>query len=180
MMRRILVSQFVTLDGVMEAPEKWNSTYASDPEVVASVLADFSASDQLLLGRTSYELFAARWPSRTGQMADYFNNLPKLVVSSSLQTPAWNNTTVIKGSTMVEIRKLKERPGKNILVFGSYQLVQTLRKENLVDEYKLYVYPLVLGKGKRLFEQGEQTLRLITAKQFASGVISATYRTEKI
>ena len=123
-MRRILVSQFVTLDGVMEAPEKWNSTYASDPEVVASVLADFSASDQLLLGKTSYKLFAARWPSRTGEMADYFNNLSKLVVSSSLQTPDWNNTRVVKDGGTEEIIKQKEKPGKNILVFGSYQLVQ--------------------------------------------------------
>lgn len=177
-MRKILVSQFLTLDGIMDAPEKWNLKYLSDEEVVSEILADFAASDLLLFGRTSYDFFAARWPSRTGAMADYFNTLPKLVVSSTLQKPEWNNTTIIRAS---DIEEIKKQSGKNILVFGSYKLAQTLMRENLIDEYKLYVYPLTLGSGKRLFERGtaEQTLKLITAKQLASGVVAMTYQYKK-
>ncbi len=177
-MKKILISQFLTLDGIMEAPEKWNPKYLGDEEVVREILTDFSASDLLLLGRTSYDFFAARWPSRTGAMAEYFNNIPKLVVSSTLQKPEWHNTTIIR---VTDIEEIKKQSGKNILVFGSYELVQTLMRENLIDEYKLYVYPLTLGNGRRLFEQGtaEQTLKLIAAKQFASGVVAMTYQSEK-
>ncbi|MEO7989987.1 MAG: dihydrofolate reductase family protein [Chryseolinea sp.] len=180
-MRKILVSQFLTLDGIMDGPEKWNPEYSGDSEVVHEILADLSASDLLLLGRTSYDFFAARWPSRTNAMADYFNNLPKLVVSTRLQKPEWNNTTIIRSTAVEEIKKRKEQPGKNILVIGSHKLVQTLMSENLIDEYKLYVYPLTLGKGKRLFEQGaaEQALELISAKRFASGVVSIMYQSGK-
>lgn len=180
-MKKILVSQFLTIDGVMDAPEKWNLKYLDDAEVVNEILADFSASDLLLFGKTTYDFFAARWPSRTGAMADYFNNLPKLVISKTLQRIEWKNTTVISASAIEEIKKLKEESGKNILVIGSYKLVQTLMRENLIDEYKLYLYPLTLGNGKRLFEQGKekQTLKLIVAKQFASGVIAVTYQPEK-
>jgi dihydrofolate reductase len=178
MRRKILVSQFLTIDGVMDAPEKWNSKYSGDREVVDEIQADFLASDLLLFGKTTYDLFAARWPSRTGAMADNFNNLPKLVISTTLQKPEWNNTTIINVTAIGEIKKLKKQSGKSILVFGSYKLVQALLSENLIDEYKLYLYPLTLGNGKRLFEQGAagQTLKLIVAKQFASGVIAATYQ----
>lgn len=114
-------------------------------------------------------------------MADHFNNLPKLVIATTLQKTEWNNTTIISVNAIEEIKKIKEQSGKNILVFGSYKLVQTLMRENLIAEYKLYVYPLTLGNGKPLFEQGaaEQKLKLITAKQFVSGVMAATYQTEK-
>lgn len=178
MMRKILVSQFLTVDGVMDAPEKWNVNYLNDPEVVHELLADFSASDLILFGKTTYDFFAARWPSRTGAMADHLNSLPKLVISTTLQNAAWNNTTILNTATMDRIMKLKEQAGKSILVIGSYQLVQTLMKANLIDEYKLYLYPLTLGNGKRLFEQGaeKQTLKLIVSKQCASGVIAATYQ----
>ncbi len=181
MPRKILVSQFLTLDGVMDSPEQWNRNYLGDVEVVSEILADFSTCDLLLFGKTTYDFFAARWPSRTGTMADYFNQLPKLVVSASLQKPEWNNTTVISTNGVEEITKLKQQPGKNILVLGSYKLAQTLLSENLIDEYKLYLYPLTLGKGKRLFEQGsaQQTLKLIAAKQFASGVLATTYQPVK-
>jgi len=181
MMRKILVSQFLTLDGIMDAPEKWNPKYFEDAEVVNEILVDLSAADLLLLGRTSYDFFASRWPSRTGTMADYFNNLPKIVVSKTLLKPEWKNTTIISSTAIEEIKTRKGQPGNNILVIGSHKLVQTLMREKLIDEYKLYVYPLTLGNGKRLFEHGtaEQALRLITAKQFASGVMAITYRSEK-
>ncbi len=180
-MRKIVVSQFLTIDGVMDAPEKWNSKYAEDPEVVNEILADFSASDLLLFGRTTYDFFAALWPSRTGAMADNFNNLSKLVVSATSEKPTWNHTTFLSANAIEEIKKLKEGPGENILVFGSYKLVQALMSENMIDEYKLYLYPLTLGNGKRLFESGSaaQSLTLCVATPFASGVIAATYRPTK-
>ncbi len=178
--RRILVSQFLTTDGIMESPEKWNLNYLNDREVVEEILADFSGADLLLFGKTTFEFFAARWPSRSGVMADNFNNIPKVVVSATLKKAEWNNASVINASAMAEIKKLKEQPGKNILVLGSHGLVQELIKEKLVDQYKLYIYPLTLGYGKRLFEDGTpaQKLQFITAKQFASGVISVIYQTE--
>lgn len=178
MMRKIVLSQFLTLDGAMESPEKWNSTFLSDAEVVHEILADFAACDLFLFGKTTYDFFAARWPLRTGPMADCLNMLPKLLISSSPDTPTWNNTTILRANAMDEIKKLKEQPGKNIIALGSYKLVQTLITEGMVDEYKLYIYPLTLGKGKRLFEQDavEQRLKLISAKPFASGVIAATYQ----
>ncbi len=180
-MRKLLVSQFLTIDGVMDAPEQWNSTYAGDEEVVNEILADLGACDLLLFGKTTYEAFASRWPSRTGTMAYYFNTLSKLVISATLHKTNWDNTTILIDSPVEGIRKLKEQPGKNILVFGSHKLVQCLIGENLINEYKLYLYPITLGKGKRLFDNDtpEQKLKLIVAKQFASGVISATYQPEK-
>lgn len=177
-MRRIVVSQFITLDGVMEAPEKWNTAYLNDAELVNEILADLAVSDALLFGRTSYEFFAARWPLRTGAMADYFNTLSKYVVSSSLQKAEWNNSLVINTDAAKEIKKLKESHGKDILVLGSYKLLQTLSNNHFVDEYKLYIYPLTLGSGKRMFEEGAsaQKLKLISSKSFATGVIALTYQ----
>ena len=165
----------------MEAPEKWNTGYLNDPELVDEILADLSASDSLLFGRSSYEFFAARWPSRTGEMADKFNVLPKHVVSTSLQKADWNNSEIISGDAIAGIKKIKQGPGKNILVFGSYKLIQTLIQANLIDTYKLYVYPLTLGTGKRLFEEGTtgQTLKLVAARPFATGVVAITYQPEK-
>jgi dihydrofolate reductase len=175
-MRKLIVSQFITLDGVMEAPEQWNSQYMKDTEVVKDIVEGFSASDMLISGRTTYEFFAARWPLRTGEMAEWFNRVHKYVVSTTLEKSEWNNSSVIRSSD--EIRKFRLQKGKDILVLGSYRLVQELIKENLVDEFKLYIYPLTLGKGKRLFEEETtgQKLELTTAHVFSSGVIRASYR----
>jgi dihydrofolate reductase len=179
-MRKIIVSQFITLDGVMEGPEKWNTKYLSDVEVVNEILSDFDAGDAILFGRSSYEFFSARWPSRSGAMADKFNLLTKYVVSTSLQKTEWSNSVTIKENVIESIKALKMHEGKNIILFGSYQLLQTLMCERLVDEYKVYVYPLTLGTGKRLFEQGAagQTFKTIDVKSFASGVIAMTYQPE--
>jgi dihydrofolate reductase len=179
-MRRIVVSQFLTLDGVMEAPEKWNTAYLNDMELVNELLADFDACDAILLGRTTYDFFAARWPLRTGAMADNFNTIAKYVVSASLQEVVWNNSTIINANVVKEIKKLKEESGKNMLVFGSYKLLETLSNNHFIDEYKLYIYPLVSGKGKRLFEQEAtgQTLKLVASKSFATGVVALTYQPE--
>ncbi|MFT3702296.1 MAG: dihydrofolate reductase family protein [Agriterribacter sp.] len=177
-MRRIIVSQFLSLNGVMEAPEKWNTAYLNDAELVDEILADFAGCDTILLGRTSYDFFAARWPQRTGAMADYFNSLSKYVVSTSLQKAEWNNSVIVNSNVAEEIKKLKDKPGKDIIVFGSYQLCQTLSNHHLIDEYKLYIYPLTLDSGKRLFDETttSQTLQLISCKSFSTGVVSLTYQ----
>lgn len=176
-MRKILVSQFLSLDCVMDAPEQWNKNYLSDTDVVAAILADFDTCDALLLGRTSYDFFAARWPSRSGEMADRFNSIKKYVVTATLEDAIWENTVILEGNMNTSIQQLKEAPGKNILVLGSHQLVQTLLQEHLVDAFKLYIYPLILGTGKRLFEDGcmPQTFKLISGQTFASGVVALDY-----
>lgn len=180
-MRRLVVNQFLTLDGVMEAPEKWNSQYLKDEELTNDILTDFSKCDSFLFGRTTYQFLASRWPARTGEMADKFNTLPKQVVSTTLQKAEWSNSAIINGNAREEIKKIKKQPGKNILVLGSYELVRTLMRDDLIDEYKLYVYPLILGTGKHLFEQGTvgQTLKLINTRTFSSGVIASVYQPEK-
>lgn len=180
-MRKLVVTEFLTLDGVMEAPEKWNSKYLNDEEMTNDILDDFSASDSLLFGRTTYQFLAARWPTRTGEIADKFNNLPKHVVSTTLQKAEWNNSAIINANVSEEIKKIKEQSEKNILVWGSHKLVQTLMRDNLVDEYKLYVYPLTLGTGKRLFGEGTvgQTLKLINTRIFSTGAIAMVYQPEK-
>jgi dihydrofolate reductase len=181
MSRKLITSQFLTLDGVMDAPEQWNSKYLGDPELVQEILSDFSGCDLMVYGQTTYSFFASRWPSRTGAMADHLNNVDKVVISTTLQEPAWNNSTIIQTNAVVALQKLKQQPGKNIIVLGSYKLVQTLIHENLIDGYKLYLHPLTLGKGKRLFEPDmvEQSLKLLSAKSMASGVIALTYQPNK-
>jgi dihydrofolate reductase len=132
----------------------------------------------LLLGRVTYQGFADAWPSRSGEFADKFNSMPKYVVSTTLKEPEWNNSTVVEGDVPDEVSKLKQQPGGDILVNGSVQLVQTLMEHDLVDEYRLMVFPTLLKKGKRLFgEGGDATpLRLADAKPVGSdGVIVLTY-----
>jgi dihydrofolate reductase len=171
----------LTLDGVMDSPEQWNSKFLSDAEVVQEILSDFSGCDLMVYGKTTYSFFASRWPSRTGTMADHLNNVAKVVMSTTLQTPEWNNSTIIQTDAGNAIQQFKQQPGKNIMVLGSHRLVQTLMQQNVIDEYELYLHPLTLGKGKRLFEHGmvEQSLKLVTARAMASGVIALTYQPNK-
>ena len=179
-MRKIVVSQFISLNGVMEAPEIWNSNYRDNKEVVKEILNDFSVSDALLFGRTTYEQFASRWPQRTDEMAGYFNALPKYVVSTSMQNAEWRHSTVINADVYDAVQQLKQQPGKNILLFGSHRLVQALMAHQLIDEYKLYVYPLTLGAGKRLFteESAPLTMKLVSARSLTGGVVSLTYQSQ--
>jgi dihydrofolate reductase len=158
-MSKIVVSQFVTIDGVVEDPggseghERggWAFQFERGSEGDKFKLDEVMASDALLLGRTTYEGFAAAWPSRDGDFADKFNSMPKYVVSSTLTEPEWNNTTVVG---VDEISGLRDRHENDILVNGSVQLVQALMERGLVDEYRLMVFPVVLGTGKRLFSDG--------------------------
>lgn len=174
-MRKVVVTQFLTLDGVMEAPQEWSFPYWND-ETEVFKNAELAASDAQLLGRVTYEAFAAAWPSRTGYMADRLNSLPKFVVSTTLERAEWNNSHLIKEDVAEQISSLKQQPGHDILVHGSRTLVQTLIRDGLVDEYHLLVYPLVLGSGIRLFSDGGDTkLRMVESKTFATGVVALTY-----
>lgn len=178
-MRRIVVTEFVSLDGVMEEPA-WTFPYWND-EVAGFKGEESSASDALLLGRVTYEGFAAVWPESNDEGADYFNNVRKYVVSESLEEPLeWNNSALIKGNVAEEIADLKRRDGGDIAVHGSATLVRTLMRHDLVDVYRLLVYPVVVGKGKRLFEEGiPATLRLLRSQSFGSGVVALVYEPDR-
>ena len=134
-------------------------------------------SDALLLGRVTYEGFAAAWPSRDGEFADRFNSMPKYVVSSTLQEPGWNNSTVLKGDVVQEVSKLRQEQDGNIVVHGSAQLVQTLLEHDLVDELRLMVFPVVLGAGKRLFgdTSDKRAMRLVDTRAIDGDVVLLTY-----
>jgi dihydrofolate reductase len=185
-MRRLVVSEFVTLDGVIEDPGGsegfehggWSFRFP-DPEAMRFKLEEVMAADALLLGRITYEGFAAAWPGRTDEagFAAKMNSMAKYVASSSLAQAAWTNSTVISGDVPAEIARLKQDPGGDILVAGSRTLVHTLAEHDLVDEYRLMVHPIVLGSGKRLFDgpAGPTVLRLVSARPLASGTIIAVY-----
>lgn len=173
-MSRVVVSQFVSVDGVIEDPggsEGWDRggwafQFDRGPEGDKFKLDEVMDSDALLLGRVTYEGFAEAWPSRDGDFADKFNTMRKYVVSSTLKDPSWNNTTVIDGDVAEAVSQLRQEPGGDILVNGSARLVDELTRQGLVDEYRLMVYPVVLGSGKRLFaDPGDTTtLRLVEAR----------------
>lgn len=174
-MRRLVVTEFMSLDGVVEDPS-WTFEYWND-EIAQFKGEETAASDALLLGRVTYEGFAAAWPESDDEGADYFNNVRKHVVSETLEGPLeWNNSTLIKGDLVEEITDLKRQDGKDITVHGSAGLVQTLMRNGLVDRYRLLVYPLVVGEGKRLFEGGiPATLKLVEARSFGPGVVALVY-----
>jgi dihydrofolate reductase len=175
-MRKLIVTTFLSLDGVMENP-MWTVPYWSD-EIAQFKGEETTPNDVLLLGRVTYEGFAAAWPQRTGDDtgATYFNGVRKYVVSNTLDKADWNNSQIIKGDAVEEIRKLKAEGGENLVVHGSGKLVQTLMGHDLVDSYRLLIYPVVLGNGQRLFEDGTQTtLKLVESRAFASGVVALIY-----
>ena len=172
----IVVTEFVSLDGVMESPEKWSLAYWND-DISEFKFGELKNTDAHLLGRNTYEGFAAAWPSRSGEFADLMNRLPKYVVSTSLDDVEWENSHLIQADVPEEIARLKKKPGKTMLVAGSCTLVQTLIKHNLVDEYHLLVYPLVLGSGKRLFDEDTSAkLSLVETRPVGSGVVLVRYQ----
>jgi dihydrofolate reductase len=183
-MARIIVTEFVSLDGVMEDPggaedfEYGGWTFEIERgEGDKFKLDETAESDALLLGRVTYEGFAAAWPSREGDFADKFNNMPKYVVSSKLEQPEWNNTTVLKGDVVEAVRKLKREQEGNVVVHGSRQLAQTLLEHDLVDELRLMVFPIVLGRGKRLFDEtrDKKRLKLVESRTVGDGVVILRY-----
>jgi dihydrofolate reductase len=173
-MGKVVVSQFISLDGVVEDPGGaeefdrggWAFKFDRGPEGDKFKLNEVMASEALLLGRVTYEGFAKAWPSRTGEFADKFNAMPKYVVSTTLKDPEWNNSTVIDGDIAEAVAELKREVDGDILVNGSAQLVQTPMEHDLVDEYRPMVFPIVLGAGKRLFGETSDAvaLRLVDAK----------------
>jgi dihydrofolate reductase len=184
-MGRIVVTEFVSLDGVMEDPGGaedfehggWSFEFSRGEEGDKFKLDEAFESEALLLGRVTYEGFAEAWPSREGEFADKFNNMPKYVVSSTLEEPEWNNSTVLKGDVVEEISKLRQAVEGDIVVHGSARLVQTLLEHDLVDELRLMVFPVVLGSGKRLFGDttDKKPLRLADSKMVGDGVAILTY-----
>jgi dihydrofolate reductase len=180
-MSKIVVTEFLSLDGIMGEPQTWSFPYWGD-DIGEFKLGELFASSAHLLGRVTYDGFAAAWPDRTDEagFADRMNNLPKYVVSTTLENPTWKNTHVIKDNIVEEITRLKQQPGEDSLVAGSATLIQTLIKNDLVDEYHLLVYPIVLGEGKRLFHDGtDAKLKLIESKTFNSGVTAMIYQPDR-
>lgn len=178
-MRRVIVSEFVSLDGVMEDPS-WTFQFEGEDRDQYK-FDELSAADALLLGRVTYEGFAAAWPQmaeQTGEYGTWMNGYPKHVVSTTLEEPLEWNASLIQGNIAEEISGLKQQPGKDILVFGSATLVNTLVEQDLVDEYRIMVFPVLVGGGKRLFGDGIDTkaLELVETKTFGSGVVVLTYR----
>ena len=175
--RKLAVTEFLSLDGVMEAPQVWSGSYGNE-ESGKYKLDEVFATDALLLGRVTYEGFAEAWPGRTDEQgfADRFNSIPKYVATTTLKDLKWNNSTRLEGDLAAAVSELKEEPGGDIVVHGSGDLIQSLMRENLIDEYRLMVFPIILGKGQRLFPEGsEAKLRLVESKTFSSGVVVLTY-----
>src|SRR5437016_4712261 len=184
-MGKIVMSDNVSLDGVVQDPAGdegfrvggWVGVIAGRPELAKFTLDEALGTEALLLGRRSYEWLAARWPSRSGELADRLNALPKYVVSSTLDEPKWNNSTVIKGGVVNEVSKLKQELNGNIVVPGSFQLLRTLIEHDLVDELRLKIYPVVLGAGQRLFGEtsDKKPMRLVAMGTLDDGVAFLTY-----
>jgi dihydrofolate reductase len=185
-MGRIVVTEFVSLDGVMEDPGGaedfkyggWSFEFDRGDEGNQFKLDETLDTEALLLGRVTYEGFADAWPSREGEFADKFNTMPKYVVSSTLDAPEWNNSTVIDGDVVEEVTKLRRDADGDLVVHGSAQLVQTLLDHGLVDELRLMVFPVVLGSGKRLFGEtsDKKNLKLAEAKTVGEGVSILVYQ----
>jgi dihydrofolate reductase len=186
-MGKIVISENVSLDGVVQDPTGdegfrvggWVGRVGDrGREEAAKVLLDEALGTRaLLLGRRSYEFFAARWPSRSGELADRLNSLPKYVVSSTLEDPVWNNSAVLKGDVVSEVSKLKQELDGDIVVYASFQLVHTLMEHDLVDELRLMVYPVVLGAGERLFGEtsDKKSMRLVNTRTVEGGLAYLTY-----
>jgi dihydrofolate reductase len=184
-MGRIIVTEFVSVDGVMEDPGGaedfkyggWSFEFSRGDEGDKFKLDETTDSAALLLGRATYEGFADAWPSREGEFADKFNSMPKYVVSSTLKDPEWTNTTVLEGDVAEAVRKLKDEIDGDIVVHGSAQLARTLLELDLVDRLHLMVFPVALGAGKRLFGEtrDKKPLRLIDSKIVGDGVAILIY-----
>jgi dihydrofolate reductase len=185
-MARIVASENVSLDGVIQDPAGdegfrhggWVGLIKDSPELNQLALDEALGAEALLLGRRSYEWFAVRWPSRSGELADRLNSLPKYVVSSTLRDPDWNNSTVLTGDASGEVSKLKHELDGEIVVPASFQLLRTLMEHDLVDELRLKVFPVVLGDGERLFGEtsDKKPLRLVDSQTVADGIAYLTYQ----
>jgi dihydrofolate reductase len=178
-MRKLIVTEFMSLDGVIESP-MWTLPYWND-EIAAFKAEETSNNQPILLGRVTYDGFAQAWPERTDVESGgvYFNGTRKYVVSTTLHTADWNNSVIIRDNVVEQIRKLKQEDGADIVVHGSANLVQTLMQHDVVDQYRFLIYPVVLGKGQRLFQDNALKLRLVESRAFSSGVVAVVYEPDR-
>lgn len=192
-MKKIITTTFITLDGVMQAPggpdeDKtsgfkyggWQAGIPDDKTMTSVLMGFFSIPFEMLLGKTTYDIFASYWPHQKGVIANPFNATKKYVVSHESFEPGWNNSVCITGDVVAQLQKLKEADGPDLWVWGSGNLIQTLLKNHLVDRMHLWIYPVTIGSGKRLFEDGTQPekFKLVDSKVGANGLILATYEPE--
>ena len=185
-MGKIVVSDNVSLDGVVQDPAGdegfsrggWVGLIKDRPGINKLTLDEALGAEAQLMGRRTYDWFAARWPSRTGELADRLNSMPKYVVSSTLEDPDWNNTTVLNGDVITEVSKLKLELNGDIVIPASFQLVRTLLEHDLVDELRLKIYPVVLGAGQRLFGEtsDKRPMRLVDTQTVDGGIAFLTYQ----
>jgi dihydrofolate reductase len=188
-MGKIVVSQFVSVDGVIEDPVgmeglgrgAWTSRFDSGPEGEKLKIDEMVGSEALLLGRTTYDGYVAAWPSRGGEYADKINSMPKYVVSTTLESPKWDNTTVIGGDVAAEVARLKQETEGDILVHGSAQLTHALMEHELIDRWDLMTFPIVVGAGKRCFGDPGQAavLRLVRCEAVGDGVTILSYESAR-
>lgn len=176
-MRKVFSGLFISLDGVTESPDQWQFDHF-DEGMMAGMSALLANQDAMLLGRVTYQEWADYWPTSTDEpFASFINSIPKYVVSTTLESVTWSNSTLLSGDLAAEIARLKQQPGKDISITGSGTLVRTLLRDGLLDELRLLVHPIVVGHGKRLFPDGEQIpLALQESTTFGTGVLSLTYR----
>ena len=181
-MSRIIVTEYLTLDGVFEEPGHWSFDFWNE-ESMQYKRDELFSSDVQLLGRVTYEEFAKAWPTMpdTGDFGERMNSMPKYVVSTTLTHAEWQNSTIISKNVVEEIQHLKEQSGQNILVAGSGKLVHTLMQHDLVDELRFMVHPVVLGSGKRLFPEGTEKckLTLVETKAFKTGIVILHYQPDR-
>lgn len=176
---RLVATEYLSLDGVFEEPGHWSGPFFGE-EAGQFKWAELQASDAQLLGRKTYQGFAAAWPKMpdTGEFGEKMNGMTKYVISSTLDKVDWSGSELIRGNVADEVRKLKEQPGRDLLLAGSAQLFNALMQENLIDVYRFMLHPIVLGKGKRLFADGghERILDLTETQRFSTGIVILEYR----
>jgi dihydrofolate reductase len=175
-MRKIIESTLVSLDGVIGEPQLWAMDYFDD-EAQRDALERLLASDAMLMGRRTYEIFAKLWPARAGDYADRINSIHKYVFSSTLDRADWKNSTIIRGDVAAEVAKLKRQDGQDLALYGHGPLGQTLLEHGLLDELRFSFHPLIVGRGKLLFREGEKTtLRLAATRTLRTGVVVLSYQ----
>jgi len=175
-MRNIIESTLVSIDGVIGEPHLWATDYFGD-EARADALKQLRASDAMLMGRRTYEIFAKHWPAQTGPYADRINSMRKYVFSSTLARAGWTNATIVKGDVVAEVAKLKEQDGQDLIMYGHGPLGQALLARRMLDELRLAIHPVFVGRGTPLFREGEKMpLKLVGTKTFGNGVVVLLYR----
>ena len=176
-MRKIIESTLVSADGVVGSPPLWAMDYR-DEEVTRDALERLSGSDAMLMGRGTYELFAATWPGQADDFAQRVNTIRKYVFSSTLTSADWYNSTIVRGDVVAQVTRIKEQDGRDLALFGHGRLAQTLLENGLIDELRLSIHPVLVGAGLPQFTNGDKTrLALVSAKTFTTGVVVLSYQT---